>query len=377
MTKKLKIKHQKIALVLGGAGFIGSHLVDALILRGYKVRVLDNLSPPAHDGKLPEWFNKKAQFIKGDVRSRKDMERALRGVSYVFHLAAYMDYHMDFSTYFSVNTESVALLYEIIVAKKLPIKKIILASSQSVYGDGKYKCSKHGDVYASSRPEAQLKKKDWTPRCSCGRRFVKPIREREEDEFKPQNPYGVSKMALEYIALNLGRKYKIPTVIVRYSIVHGPRQSWKHFYSGALRSFAVQALAGEPIEMHEDARQTRDFVHTDDVTSAHLLLMKSPKSNYEIFNIGSGRKDVVIQLAQAVCKAVGTPLNADIKGLYRIGTPRDSLMDISKLKKLGWKPTKTLEDNARDYVDWVRQFPEAIKHLRKTYRDMKKKKTIQ
>src|SRR3989344_1345706 len=131
-------KDKSLVLIAGGAGFIGSHLVDALISLGYAVRVLDNLGPPSHNGKLPAWFNKKAEFIKGDVRVKRDWEKALQGVSYVFHLAAYMDYHMDFSTYVSTNTESAALLYEAIIEKKLSVKKVVLASSQAVYGEGKY-----------------------------------------------------------------------------------------------------------------------------------------------------------------------------------------------------------------------------------------------
>lgn len=366
-------KDKSLVLVAGGAGFIGSHLVDALIKNGYAVRVLDALLPPSHNGKLPEWFNKKAKFIKGDVCVKKDWGEALKGVSYVFHLAAYMDYHLDFSNYFRTNTGSVALLYEVIVEKKLPIKKIIIASSQSVYGEGKYKCPKHGIVYADARPETQLKKKDWSPRCQCGRIFLKPIPQKEDDELRPQNPYGISKMALEHIALNLGKEYSIPTVLVRYSIVHGARQSWRHFYSGALRSFAVQALAGEPIEMHEDAGQTRDFVHIDDVTRAHLFLLRSPRANGEVFNIGSGRKDIVLNLAKAVIKVLGIPFRSDIQGIYRVGAARDSLMDVSKMKKLGWKPQKTLEDNARDYIEWVREYPEAIMYLHETYITMKKR----
>lgn len=375
MTAK---KDKELVLVAGGAGFIGSHLVDALILRGYRVRVLDNLAPPSHNGKLPEWFNKKAEFVRGDVRVKKDWEKALSGASRVFHLAAYMDYHMDFSNYFRTNTESAALLYEIIVEKKLPVKKIILASSQAVYGEGKYRCAKHGTVYAEPREEAQLKKKAWECVCQqCGKVFEKIIPEKEDDQLFPGNPYGVSKLALEQIAMNLGKKYGIPTTLVRYSIVHGTRQSWRHFYSGALRSFVVQALAGEPIEMQEDAGQLRDFVHINDVTAAHIKILENPKANYEIFNIGSGRKnDTVLTLSKIVSRLAGTPHNPVIKGIYRAGGARHSLMDVGKLKKLGWETKHTLEDNVRDYIEWMRRYPEAIQYLHRTYKDMREKKII-
>ncbi len=228
MTRK---KGKGLVLVAGGAGFIGSHLVDALILRGYRVRVLDNLCRPSHNGKLPEWFNKKAEFVKGDVREKKDWEKALRGASHVFHLAAYMDYHLDFSAYVDTNTKSAALLYEVIVEKKLPVKKVILASSQAVYGEGKYECPRHGEVYALPRDEKQLREKNWECQCWCGKKFSAILPEKEDDALLPGNPYGISKMMLEKLALNLGKAYDIPTVLVRYSIVHGPRQSFRHFYS--------------------------------------------------------------------------------------------------------------------------------------------------
>ena len=361
-------------LVTGGAGFIGSHLVDALILRGYAVRVLDNLAPPSHNGKLPAWFHKNAEFLKGDVRVKKDWEKALTGVSYVFHLAAYMDYHMDFSTYVSTNTESAALLYEAIVEKKLPIKKIIFASSQAVYGEGKYLCPRHGEVYAAPREESQLKRQDWECACHCGRKFIKVIPQKEGDELFPGNPYGISKEMLEKLALHLGKAYKIPTVILRYSIVHGARQSFRHFYSGALRSFVVPALAREPIEMREDARQLRDFVHIKDAISSHIKVLESPKADYEIFNIGSGRKgDTVLKLGKLVSKYAGVPFRPVIKGVFRRGSTRHSLMNVEKLKKLGWEPKCKLEDSARDYLVWVKQYPEAIGYLHRTYNDMKKR----
>lgn len=367
-------KDKGLALVTGGAGFIGSHLVDALIERGYAVRVLDTLAPPTHNGKLPEWFNKKAGFVKGDVCTKKDWEKALKDVRYVFHLAAYMDYHLDFSNYFRTNTESVALLYEVIVEKNLPVKKVVIASSQAVYGEGKYECVRHGAVYARPREEAQLKRGDWECRCHCGRKFVRAVSEKESDELFPENPYGISKLATEHLSLNLGKKYGIPTVLLRYSIVHGPRQSFRHFYSGALRSFVVQALAGEPIEMHEDAGQLRDFVHINDCVSAHIAVLENQKANYEIFNVGSGRKgDTVLSLSKMVSRLAGVPPRPVINGAYRAGGARHSLMDVSKLKKLDWKPAHSLSDNVHDYIEWARKYPEAIRYLHRTYRDMKKK----
>jgi dTDP-L-rhamnose 4-epimerase len=370
------MKRKDLALVTGGAGFIGSHLVDALINQGYRVRVLDNLAPPTHNGKLPDWFNKKAQFVKGDVRLKKDWLKALRDVSYVFHLAAYMDYHPDFSAYIDTNTKSAALLYELIVEKKLPVKKVVVASSQSVYGEGKYYCVKHGIFYPEARPEAQLKKHQWEVICPQDQKPAKILPEKETDQLNPQIPYGISKQALEKLILALGKIYQIPSVVLRFSIVQGGRQSFRHFYSGALRDFSVRALAGLPMAMQEDGRQNRDFVSVHDVISAHLKVLHDSRADYEIFNVGRGKATRVRELAKKVCLAVGAPYRPHFSGVFRINAPRHSIMDISKLKKLGWRPEHSLEDNVREYMHFIKKHPEAIKFLLKTYRDMDKAKIL-
>lgn len=364
------------ALVTGGAGFIGSHLVDRLIRDGFRVRVLDDLAPPTHNGKLPPWFNKKAEFIKGDVRNKKDWVRALKAVDYVFHLAAYMDFLPDFSTYFITNTASTALMYEVIVEKKYPVKKIVAASSQSVYGEGKYKCKRHGIMYPLPRPESQLKKHDWEMRCPIDKSIMKPLPEKEDDELRPTIPYGISKKAIEETMFSLGRLYYIPSVALRYTIVHGPRQSFRHFYSGALRQLAVMALGHQSFVMHEDAGQIRDYVHIDDLIDAHMRVLRNGKANFQAFTVGSGKPTRVYDLAKTIARVVGIPFEPQTPGLYRIGAPRHSIADISKLKKLGWHPRRTLEDNARDYVEWVREYPEAKRYLAKTIQEMKRMKTL-
>jgi dTDP-L-rhamnose 4-epimerase len=365
----------ELILVTGGAGFIGGHLVDALIREGYKVRVLDMLHPVTHNGGLPEWFNKKAQFVKGDVRVKKDWEKSLKGVSFVFHLAGYMDYRPDFSTYIDTNAKSTALLYEIIAEKKLPIKKIVLASSQSVYGEGKYRCPTHGLKYASPRDEKRLAEKDWEVYCTCGKQ-MKVIPQREDDELSSINPYGISKRALEDLSLMLGRAHGIPTVCFRYAIVHGGRQSFRNFYSGALRSFAVQALSGQEMSIHEDGLQTRDFVHIADCVEAHLTVMTDSRADYQVFNVGSGRADTVIDLAKTVAQMLGQPFTPKIRGVYRTETARHSVMDASKLKELGWKPRKSLGDNVSDYIAWVKDHPEAKKYLSAISKELVRGKTV-
>lgn len=377
MPKKPVPKTKKeLVLVTGGAGFIGGHLVDALIRAGYQVRALDNLAPPTHNGKLPEWFNKKAKFQKGDVRIKKDWERALDGVSFVFHLAAYMDFRLDFSTYIDTNAKSAALLYEVVALKKLPVKKIILASSQSVYGEGTYRCKRHGLVHPLPRPETQLKKGEWGIRCQIDGSPLLPVAQKETDPLHPTIPYGISKKASEEIAFCLGRLYHIPSVALRYTIVHGARQSFRHFYSGALRQLAVMALSGEDLVLHEDGEQIRDYVNIHDVVDAHLTVLRSAEADFEVFNVGSGRATRVRELAEIIAKETGVSASIKTPGLYRIGAPRHSPCDVSKLQKLEWTPKRTVADGVREYVAWIRQFPEAAKHLVQTMREMREKKLL-
>jgi dTDP-L-rhamnose 4-epimerase len=362
---------KELVLVTGGAGFIGSHLVDALIKDGYMVRILDNLSEPTHDGTMPDWINKSAQFMRGDVREKKDWISALKGVSYVFHLAAYMDYHFDFSKYADTNVRSVALLYEVIVQEKLQIQKVIIASSQSVYGEGKYECKKHGVFYAEPRPYSQLKKHQWDVRCPLDHTVATLLPELESDELRPQIPYGITKAASEKLCLSLGKTYEIPSVVIRPSIVQGSRQSIRSF-SGALKDFSIKALSGKPIMMYEDGRGVRDFVNVHDMVDAYLLVMKDPRANYEIFNVGIGETISLMDFAQLVFDCTNSKEVPTATGEFRINSPRSSAMNIDKLKKLGWKPTRSLTDNIVDYVQWVKKYPDAILAWKKTYEDMKK-----
>ncbi len=359
-------KTKGLALVTGGAGFIGSHLTDALLDSGYRVRVLDNLVKPTHSGKLPEWFNKKAEFIKGDVRHKKDLMKAMTQVNYIFHLAAHMDYHLDFSTYFLTNAASTARLYEIILEQSLPVKKIVLASSQSVYGEGKYKCPRHSVLYLAPRSQEQLKKRQWEMICPQDGIRMQPVAEKEDDIALPQIPYGVSKIAAERVAVLLGKIYKVPTSIARFSIVQGVRQSFRNFYSGALRAFSVQALSGEPLSIHEDGRQIRDFINIKDTVSALIKILEDQRADYEAFNVGSGKPTTVLDLAKLVSAAAQVKYNPLIGGLYRLNAPRHQLMDISKLKKLGWQPKYSLRDNVFEYLTWVKQYPEAKKFLKQS-----------
>ena len=344
-------------LVTGGAGFIGSHSVRALAERGLRVRVLDALRPPVHaPGRAPD-LPSGVEVVIGEVEDRATLRRALEGVDAVLHLAAYQDYLTDFSTFYRVNAVGTALLYELIVAEKLPIGRIVLAATQAEYGEGKYRCARHGILYPPPRDEAQLAARDWEVRCpTCGQ-ALEPL-PTDEAIVNPGSTYAMSKRAAEEMALTLGRRYGIPTAAMRYSIVQGPGQSFRNAYSGALRAFAVQALHGRPPLVYEDGQQIRDFVWIGDVVAANRLMLTRPEIETGSYNVGGDRRVRVIELARMVLEAVGLDAEPDVPGIYRIGDTRHIQSDVARLRGLGWRPTMEQMDMVRAYVEWARQQPD-------------------
>lgn len=346
-------------LVTGGAGFIGSHTLDLLLRRGYQVRVLDALEPPVHrDHRRPDYLPAEVEFIQGDVRDRAAWEKALPGVDAVFHLAAYQDYLPDFSKFFHVNAVSTALLYEIAVEQRLPLQKIVVAASQAVYGEGKYQRADGSVVYPGQRPAEQLARHDWELRDPATGESLTSV-PTDEAEVRPHNSYAMSKYTEEQIALNLGRRYDLPSVAMRYSIVQGPRQSFRNAYSGALRIFAMQVLAGERPLVYEDGRQLRDFVYVGDVARANLLVLEDARADYQAFNVGAGRAWTVLEFARIMAAAAGRPeLEPQVPGEYRFGDTRHIVSDVSRLRALGWEPQGDPARSCREYLDWAARQPD-------------------
>ena len=351
-------------LITGGAGFIGSHTADALRAKGYRVRIVDALLPPVHNGRparsasgsdaggWPSYsLGKGYELIRADVRKKETWVKALKGVHYVYHLAAYQDQREDFSTFFTTNTVSTALLYETVVSRKLKVKKVILASSQFVYGDGIYTCTHSGKAFLPElRTLTQFKSKKFDILCAHG----SPARYnsfREDQPTMPTNSYGLSKIALETLAMRLGKTYGIPTVALRYSIVQGERQSPRNLYSGALRIFITQALANKPLTVYEDGHQRRDFVNVHDVVAANILVLKNKKADFNVLNVGGGKAYTVREFAKLVKDVTKSDAPIKLSGFRRTDT-RHAVSDITKIKKLGWKPRFTPEKSVRDYVAW-------------------------
>jgi dTDP-L-rhamnose 4-epimerase len=285
-------------LITGGAGFIGSHTADLLSQQGHSVRILDSLEPPVHQRRVkPAYVSNEYEFIQGSVCDRPTLSRSLAGIDVVFHLAAYQDYLTDFSKFAQVNDVGTALLYEIIINDRLPVTKVVVASSQAVYGEGKYECVAHGIQYPTPRPLSQLTERDWDITCHICR---EPMRSLSTDEsvVNPNNQYAVSKYCQELYALKLGGRYDIPTVLLRYSITQGPRQSFFNAYSGILRTFSLQLLNGRTPTIYEDGRQLRDYVHVSDVARANVLVMEQDAANYRAFNVGGGEVATVLDYAR-------------------------------------------------------------------------------
>jgi dTDP-L-rhamnose 4-epimerase len=343
-------------LVTGGAGFIGSHTVDLLMQKGYEVRILDSLQPRVHPRGKPDYVPVEAEFIQGDVANRADLARSMKGMDFVFHLAAYQDYLPDFSQFIHTNTESSALMFELIVAepRHFPVQKIVFASSQAVSGEGKYRCVSEGtSFYPGPRPLAQLKRGEWDFACpDCGG----PLEPQLIDEATcnhPHTAYGISKYAIELLAFNLGRRYDIATAAMRYTYVQGPRNSFYNAYSGIARRFALRLRAGLPPVCYEDGRQLRDYVNVYDVARANVMILENPAANGLTFNVGGGRAITVVEFAQIMLQVSGSSLEPQVPGEFRLGDTRHTVSDISRIRALGWEPTIPVEENVRQYLEWL------------------------
>jgi dTDP-L-rhamnose 4-epimerase len=349
-------------LVTGGAGFIGSHTVDLLLARGYEVRVLDSLQPRVHPHGKPAYVPAEVDFRQGEVENPSDLAAALDGVDCVLHLAAYQDYMPDFSRFVHVNAESTALLYELIVARRLPVRKVVVAASQAVAGEGKYRCAEHGVIYPGPRPLDQLEGGDWEVHCPhCGA-LLDPL-PIDEATSNPHTAYGISKYAVELLALNLGRRYGIPSTSVRYTYVQGPRNSFYNAYSGICRIFTLRILNGLAPVVYEDGRQLRDFLDVSDVARANVLLMESPEADYRVFNVGPGRATTVLDFARLVLRVAGSDLEPVISGQFRVGDTRHTVSDIAGLAALGWSADIPLDRTIERYIEWIRPFQGTREYL--------------
>ncbi|HET8643280.1 MAG TPA: NAD-dependent epimerase/dehydratase family protein [Pseudonocardiaceae bacterium] len=343
-------------LVTGGAGFIGSHTCDRLVSLGHEVIVLDALTAPVHRGGRPNYVTPGAELFIGDVRNRDLVANLLRRVDAVFHLAAYQDYLPDFARFTDVNVTSTAMLYEIIVAERLELSRVVVASSQAAMGEGLYRCPEHGEQTPDMRPEPALARARWDLGCpTCGGPLE--LLRTPERIANPQNAYGMSKYAQEMVAHNLGRRYGIPTVALRYSIVQGPRQSVYNAYSGACRIFCLHYLLGGAPTLYEDGQAVRDYVNIHDVVDANVLVLCDERAAGHVFNVGGGCGYTTQEFAEVVRRQYGSGEPGRISGEYRFGDTRHIHSDIDALKQLGWAPRRTPADSVAEYASWLDGMP--------------------
>jgi len=353
-----------IALVTGGAGFIGSHLVDALVERGHLVRAFDNLDPSAHPqpAEWPAYANPKCKYILGDVRDKDALRRAMDGVEVVFHHAAAVGSGIsmiDIRRFVEVNSLGTANVLELAIENQNQIKKLIVASSMTVMGEGTYECALHGVYYPYLRPAEQLARNEWEVRCpQCGEPS-KPLAMKEDRPLLPLTIYGLTKMDEELETMLVGGFYKIPVVAFRYFSVYGPRQSLTNPYTGVIARFGTRVITGKAPLIYEDGLQLKDVIHVRDVVRANLLAMERNEANYQVFNLGNGEGLSVHQIGELISEKLGSRLQPMLTGQYRRGDARHGWADISKARALlAWRPSLSAEDGFADLCLWLKALPE-------------------
>ena len=350
-------------LVTGGAGYIGSHLVDALVERRYQVTVLDSLEPQVHrSGTWPSYANAGARYVKGDVRDRSVFEPLVLASDAVVHFGAAVSvgqsmYQVD--RYVDVNTRGTALLLDILVNAKHHVQKVIVASSIGVYGEGAYRCAVHGAVAPAIRPESQLAARDWEQRCPvCGAR-AESIPTPEDKVLYRDNIYSMTKYHQEEMVLLIGRTYGIPAVAPRFFNVYGPRQSLSNPYAGVAAIWLSRLLNGKAPVVFEDGGQLRDFVSIHDVVDCLVLMLEHPGADYLPVNIGSGQSVTILEIASLLRRLLGSSIEPQVTHTGRRFDIRHNTADITRARTtLGFVPRVTLEDGFSELIEWARTTPD-------------------
>lgn len=346
-----------IVLVTGGAGFIGSHVVEQLLDRGYQVRVYDSLVPQVHQGAGPQYVPSGAEFVEGDVRDRDRLAKALQGVDQVVHLAAEVGVGQsmyEVSRYVDANTGGTGVLLDIIANDKTDVGRIVVASSMSIYGEGSYQCPQHGLVAPGLRPEAQLKQRQWDPLCPLCAQVLSPVPTAEDKKLLPSSVYAISKMDQELLCLSVGAAYGIGVVALRYFNAYGPRQALSNPYTGVAAIFSGRLLNGRAPLAFEDGAQLRDFIHVRDVARATVLALESEQAAGQAVNVGVGAPLTITRVAQLLAARLGVEVEPEITGKFRAGDIRHCWADPTRAEQLlGFTAEIPLEDGVAELIDWV------------------------
>ena len=345
-----------LILITGGAGFIGSHVADELLRHGYQVRALDCLSPQVHgsDTRRPQYLHADVELVRGDMRDRTVLRRALDGVDAVYHFAASVGVGQsmyEVADYTSVNNLGTAVLLEALIER--PVQRLIVASSMSLYGEGLYQDASGEIVDGTERSVEQLRRGDWELRDAEGRTLT-PIPTPEEKTPTLASVYALSKFDQEQLCLMVGRAYHIPAVALRFFNVFGIRQSLSNPYTGVLAIFASRLLNNNRPFIFEDGLQRRDFVSVYDVAQACRLALEVEEAEGEALNIGSGRAYTVLEVAELLGAVLGKPIEPEICGKYRVGDIRHCFADIRRARRvLGYEPHVPLEDGVIELAEWL------------------------
>ncbi len=347
-------------LVTGGAGFIGSHLVDALIKQGKRVRILDSLAPQVHGAgqRRPDYLHPDAEMIVADVREREALRDAVQGMDAVVHLAAAVGVGQsmyEIERYTAVNTLGAAMLLDLLANEPNQVRRLLVASSMSIYGEGAYECPTHGPVFPRLRPIAQLEAREWEVKCPACGTDLQPLPTSEEKPLYPTSIYAITKRDHEEMFLSIGAAYSIPTVALRFFNVYGPRQSLSNPYTGVMAIFSSRLLNGQSPVIYEDGQQTRDFIHVADIVRGCLLALERDEVQGEVFNLGTGRPTSVRRVADLLIQRLGQHnLQPRIENRFRAGDIRHCFADIAKARtQLGFAPEVTLEEGLDQLLAWL------------------------
>ena len=373
----------KKILITGGAGFIGSNVALKLIEKGYEVTVLDSLSKQIHGDEpvktspLYLSIKDKVRFIKGSVTSREDWMKALNGQEAVIHLAAETGTGQsmyEIEKYVSTNIGGTALLLDILTNTEHSVKRVLVAESRAIYGEGKYHCDKCGDVYPSDRKDADMSKGDFECHCpKCGG-YLNLVGTTEDSAIHPSSVYGISKQVQGQLVHLVCPTIGVESVSFRYQNVYGPGQSLSNPYTGILSIFSTRIKNGNGINIFEDGCETRDFVYIDDVVDATILGLEVPEANGHVFNIGTGIATDVLTVAKTLCEKYGIEVPVTISGNYRLGDIRHNYADIALAKDiLGFNPKWNFNDGIAQFCKWVDQQDVQEDKYEASIEEMKKK----
>lgn len=347
--------------ITGGAGFIGSHVAEALLHAGHDVVALDALDGQVHEGGWPAWLAAEVERIQGDVRDRCAVERALRRADAVVHLAAAVGVaqsQYQIRRYMDCNVVGTATLMEVVAGGATPVRRVVLAGSMTSYGEGPGWCGRCGRVRPAVRSEAEVRGGQWEPRCPhCGA-ATRPVPVREDDALAGTGIYAMTKRMQEEIVRSVAATYGVEACVLRLFNVYGPRQSLANPYTGVAAIFLSRLRNGRPPVIYEDGRQSRDFVYVGDVARAILAALTHPRAPGQVFNIGSGQGTRIADLARRLARACAAPLSPRVTGLFRRGDIRHCTADIRRAGEvLGWKPETSLDAGLERLIAWAARQP--------------------